>query len=145
MKQFTKASGGFTLIELMIVIAILAILMAIATPAYQDYTRRAQTTECISIAASAKTYVSETVQSQGVTLSSGQADFSIYDAPSATNFCQSLTIGASTGVITVTLAAALGGGTLVFTPTWDNGSDVISWDCTANGVGLSQLPATCRS
>ncbi|NBD95374.1 MAG: prepilin-type N-terminal cleavage/methylation domain-containing protein [Gammaproteobacteria bacterium] len=60
-----RKQGGFTLIELMIVIAILAILMAIAIPAYQDYSIRAKVSECINLAAGAKLAVSETGLSNG--------------------------------------------------------------------------------
>ena len=139
-----KNQGGFTLIELMIVIAILAILMAIAIPAYQDYARRAQTSECLSIAAGAKTYVSETAQSQGVTIASGSADFSNYGAASATEYCQSLVVGETSGVVTVTLSAGLGAGQLIMTPTWDNLNDHITWDCSGAGIQASQLPTSCR-
>src|SRR5687768_12711797 len=60
-----KIQQGFTLIELMIVIAILGILMAIAIPAYQDYTVRAKVSEGLNVAAAAKLAVSETQQSTG--------------------------------------------------------------------------------
>jgi len=63
MKTMTSSSKGFTLIELMIVIAIIAILIAVAMPAYQDYTVRARVTEALSLASAAKLAVTETCQS----------------------------------------------------------------------------------
>ena len=63
MKNMKRVSKGFTLIELMIVIAIVAILLALAIPAYQDYTIRSKVTEGLSVAASAKIAVAETCQS----------------------------------------------------------------------------------
>ncbi len=135
-----KNQGGFTLIELMIVIAILAILMAIAIPAYQDYTVRAQNSECISIVGGAKTFVSETASSQGVTVANG--DFAGYVAPTNTAFCDNLAIGAA-GVITVTSTAGTGG-TLTFTPTQSAITDSIEWDCTTD-IPANEVPAECRA
>ena len=66
-KMFNKMQKGFTLIELMIVVAIIGILAAIAIPAYQDYTIRAKVTEGLNLADSAKTAVAESWQSGGVT------------------------------------------------------------------------------
>src|SRR6056297_518244 len=110
-----KQQGGFTLIELMIVIAILAILMAIAIPAYQDYTVRAQVSECISVVGGAKTFVAETASSQGSLVAA--ADYTNFTAPAdlADANCSNLAIDAATGVITID-AAAGPGGTLTFTP-----------------------------
>jgi len=144
MNNFRKMNtqGGFTLIELMIVIAILAILLAIAIPAYQDYTVRAQNSECISIAAGAKTFVSETVQSQGVTVASGNGDFADYVAPSATQFCSGLVLTDGTGVITVTSTAGTGGD-FIFTPTQTALTDTIEWNCTSD-VPANEAPASCR-
>ncbi|HQU14876.1 MAG TPA: prepilin-type N-terminal cleavage/methylation domain-containing protein, partial [Gammaproteobacteria bacterium] len=60
-----RTQQGFTLIELMIVVAIIGILAAIAIPAYQDYTVRAKVTEGLNLADAAKTAVAETFQSDG--------------------------------------------------------------------------------
>jgi type IV pilus assembly protein PilA len=100
---------GFTLIELMIVVAIIGILAAVALPAYQDYTVRARVTEGLSMAAAAKTAIAENAQSGALTYSSG------WTAPSATKNVTSLAVS-NTGVITVRTTAAAGGGTLIITP-----------------------------
>ena len=138
-----KQQGGFTLIELMIVIAILAILMAIAIPAYQDYTVRAQLSECVSIVGGAKTFVAETSSSQGELVTAG--DYSDFTAPAdlADGNCSALSIDAG-GVITVT-AGAGPGGDLTFTPSQTALSDSIEWECTAaNTFEPNQLPNECR-
>ena len=139
-----KQQGGFTLIELMIVIAILAILMAIAIPAYQDYTVRAQVSECISIVGGAKTFVAETASSQGELVTG--ADYSNYTAPAdlAGGNCTALGIGAN-GVISVTSDAGPGG-TLTFTPSQAALSDSIEWACSdsTGNYEPNQLPNECR-
>ena len=136
-----KHQGGFTLIELMIVIAILAILMAIAIPAYNDYTIRAQVSECVSIVGGAKTFVAETASSQGALV--GDADYSDFTAPADIDNCTGLSINDS-GAISVT--AAVGPeGDLTFTPTQAAFSDSIEWDCEDDGsFEPSQLPNECR-
>jgi type IV pilus assembly protein PilA len=89
---------GFTLIELMIVVAIIGILAAVALPAYQDYTKRAKVTEGISLASSAKTTVAENA-----------ANSRPYDSgwvePSATPNVKSVAISKTTGQITITYNA----------------------------------------
>jgi type IV pilus assembly protein PilA len=104
-KMFKKAQKGFTLIELMIVVAIIGILAAIAIPAYQDYTIRAKVTEGISAADAAKTAVSEAFQSgdmPGVVALSG----SWIPANSASKYVTSVAV-AATGVITVTYSGVV--------------------------------------
>ena len=137
-----KNQGGFTLIELMIVIAILAILMAIAIPAYQDYTVRAQVSECVSIVGGAKTFVAETASSQGELVADGDFDGFVAPTDLADSNCSSLSIS-DAGVITIDGDAGPGG-TLTFTPTQAALSDSIEWACTASGWEINQLPAECR-
>jgi type IV pilus assembly protein PilA len=115
LRMFKKMQQGFTLIELMIVVAIIGILAAIAIPAYQDYTIRAKVTEGIGLADAAKTAVSEAYQSAdlpGVTALAGSW------VSLASKYVTGVTIGAS-GIITVTYSAVvpqINGQTLKLTP-----------------------------
>jgi len=98
-----KVQQGFTLIELMIVVAIIGILAAIAIPAYQDYTIRAKVTEGIGLADAAKTAVSEAYQSADLP---GVTALSKSWVPLASKYVTGVTIGLS-GIITVTYSAVV--------------------------------------
>lgn len=139
----TSVQKGFTLLELMIVVAIIGILAAVALPAYQDYTVRARVSEALALASGAKTTVAENA-------SSGSDFASGYVAPAATSNVASLSIGAA-GVITVTTTTRAGNGTITLTPT-ANGSALVSgtppngaiaWACGGT-LDAKYKPSNCR-
>jgi type IV pilus assembly protein PilA len=146
MKQVQK---GFTLIELMIVVAIIGILAAVAIPAYQDYTIRAKVTEGLGIAAAGKTSVSEYYVSQG-SMPDDQATAGLETAASyATSIVDSLTY-ARTDADTATLSIAFeaiggdvaAGDDIIFTGV--GSSTGVTWTCTTGDLDAKYRPANCR-
>ena len=136
---------GFTLIELMIVVAIIGILAAVALPAYQDYTTRAKVSEVILMAAPAKLAVAETTSTLGG-LASVTAANSGYSFPGATKYVSGVAITDATGLVTVTSSVPNAGGVVVFKPT-DVGTGQLKWSCKpADGttVNAKYLPSECR-
>jgi type IV pilus assembly protein PilA len=142
-----KYQQGFTLIELMIVIAILGILMAIAIPAYQDYAVRAKVSEGINLAGAAKLGVAETYSSTG-NLVGSNASAGVPTALSINGkYVASVTVGGTTpGVIDILYTAAepkISGGILQLSASTQAGS--VRWDCHAlSGIADRYLPAECR-
>lgn len=133
MKSLQK---GFTLIELMIVVAIIGILAAVALPAYQDYTVRARVSEVLLAASSARTGVTESCQVNngcanvtGITIASSQ-------------FVQDGTVS-SAGVIVVNAKSEVGTSGFIATlaPSWTG--QTVNWTCTSNMAKYA--PASCRS
>lgn len=135
---------GFTIIELMIAVAIIGVLAAIAIPAYQNYIIRAKVSEALTFASQAKTAVSEYYQSQG-TLPSTSPQAGMATSVTGTNVSQ-VTIGAG-GAITVTASISgvpTGSSDIVFTPTVS--ASGITWSCTGSGSLDNQYrPSNCKS
>jgi type IV pilus assembly protein PilA len=141
-----KVQQGFTLIELMIVVAIIGILAAIAIPAYQDYTIRAQVSEAMSLASGVRTAVSEAFQTRG----NWPADNSSAGVAGATSivgkYVASVTVGGS--LITVEFGAGANplialAGTGDFTLKGTNRGGSISWTC-GGAIDTKYRPASCR-
>ena len=144
-----KVQQGFTLIELMIVVAIIGILAAIAIPAYQDYTIRAQVSEGLNLAGGAKAAITEYYQDRGVYPSdNAQAGLSVA-ANIKGKYVTSVTVvaGAATvvyGGIAGDAHAIITTKSITLTPTDNQGS--VSWACSgaAGGIADKHLPAACR-
>ncbi len=139
-----KKEQGFTLIELMIVVAIIGILAAVALPAYQNYTNRAKVTEALSVSAAAKLAVAETFTSNGsLPTSNTEAGLPVATDMNGTDVLSVSVAGA--GEITITMRnstnSVLSDKTVTLTPATSAGS--ITWTCASN-IDNAALPSNCR-
>lgn len=136
-----KVQQGFTLIELMIVVAIIGILAAIALPAYQDYTVRGRVSELAIMASGMKATIGENIASQGeinANACQGVNQVSVATVNTATVVCD-------TGVITATGSTTQAKGVvLTYRPHVDDDGK-ISWRCTSGLANFKYVPAECRN
>jgi type IV pilus assembly protein PilA len=141
MKQLQK---GFTLIELMIVVAIIGILAAVAIPAYQDYIARAQASEAVTLLGGAKTPLSEYMADKGVTPS--QADFTNMVPTTAGKYVLSIAVAGTfpTATLTATLRSTVNASIkdkTVILETLDSGK---IWTCKVGTIDAKYLPGACK-
>lgn len=145
-RDMHTADQGFTLIELMIVVAIIGILAAIAIPAYQDYTIRAQVSEGLTLASGAKVAIAEFHQDAGTWPADNPAAGLSLPASIKGKYTDSLTInGAQIQIVFGSQANAsllASGGNLVLTATAL--ATTIEWTCSDSTIPSRWLPAVCR-
>ena len=145
-RTMRSVQKGFTLIELMIVVAIIGILAAVALPAYQDYTIRAQASEGLSLASGLKIQVADVYAEKG---DFGEADSGAHGIPAATDVKGKYVtqVAVADGVITATYggdANAKLTGTLALTPTDNAGS--LEWKCSySTAADYKYVPSACRN
>ena len=133
-----RVQQGFTLIELMIVVAIIGILAAVALPAYQDYTVRAKASEVMLAASGAKTSVTEFFNTYGALPAAASLTVATQSTTNVASIAQ------SDGIITATSQAAvvgLSGGTITLTPTISG--DNLNWVCSGS-IASKYRPSSCK-
>ena len=151
MKNNRYKSDGFTLIELMIVIAIVAILVTLAVPAYQDFTIRAKVAECIAATAPPKIKITEYYQTmRNWPIDANQAGIDV-GLPNTSGMCRMFFYNPGRGDYAILVNSnAIGVATTtqilpVMSPT--ESTDSINWVCTrgsTNADGIKYLPSSCR-
>ncbi len=151
-----RVQQGFTLIELMIVVAIIGILAAVALPAYQDYTAKAKVTEIVLAASQCRTTVSEVYQTGGASAPAADG-WGCETASQSSKYVGRVATDAN-GVITVTASTDTGlpsevrGKTITLTPTnaagaaltYSPGTQVAAFKCAPGDMPAKYLPGSCR-
>ncbi|AJI46762.1 prepilin-type N-terminal cleavage/methylation domain-containing protein [Francisella philomiragia] len=145
-----KMQKGFSLVELMVVIAIIAILAAVAIPMYSNYTTRAKIGTVLSAVGGVKSEIAEQIMNQGNTtnVSSSGSTFNGSTLPSSSGASLAYTTAVANGTITMTLTTPVSGN-IVLEPNYDPANGAMTWTCTGsagngnNAMTASQLPSPC--
>jgi len=139
-----SAQKGFTLIELMIVVAIIGILAAIAIPAYSDYTVRARVSEGVTGASAAKATVAENIANAGVADATACRGVNVISGVVGTSHVTTMTCTGN-GVLTVTMDTTAKSTSFTLTPAIAANDDRITWDCNVSAATSNKyVPAECR-
>lgn len=136
MKIVQRAQAGFTLIELMIVVAIIGILAAVALPAYQDYTTRAKVSEVILAASAGKNQVAEFAQTKGALPTAAQYT----PATTTSQYVSGVTWDGA--ALTATGQNGISG-TITLTAAYDNTTGQVGWTC-GGSIDAKFRPASCK-
>ncbi len=142
-----RTQQGFTLIELMIVVAIIGILAALAIPAYQDYTARAQASEALTATAGVRAEIAEYLALNG-SFTGVEEDVTTGDTLEGRYFDASGVEILDSGAIQVTFSRGVhgeNGGIMTITPRLNNNGDQIArWECTGTQIEPKHIPSACR-
>jgi type IV pilus assembly protein PilA len=135
---------GFTLIELMIVVAIIGILAAVALPAYQDYTKRAKMSEVILAASSCRTSITEVIQSNNATSLPAGGNWGCEASKPTSKYVQEVATSNGGGIrVTAQAISNDANGTVYLLPTYAN-QMVSEWKCGPGSLNAKFLPGSCR-